>query len=132
MEPCSSFLVLYLFTPVLLRFTLSPALSFLHGKIIQYLVPDLLLLPGSWRLHAQPTHLLETRWPGVRVFPLKLARAQPGRRTLCKSARCALHLHCVRSASLRVLYNVQRRWDTECTEPKVLLSPVVRMALLIE
>ena len=57
-EPRSSLLLFYPFTPLLLHLTLSPTLSFLHGGIIQYLIPDLLLLPASWWLHARPTHPL--------------------------------------------------------------------------
>ena len=53
-------------------------------------MPDILLLPISWRLHARPTHYLEIGWPGGRVYPLyeyfnasigTCARVGPGRKS---------------------------------------------------
>ena len=59
---------------LLLHFTLSPTLFlFLMVELYNwYLLPDLLLLPASWRFHARPTHPREIGWPGVRVYPLRL------------------------------------------------------------
>ena len=59
-----------LFLLFLLLLSSSPTVSFLNGETIQYLIPDILLLRASMRLHARPTHPLEIGWPGVRVYPL--------------------------------------------------------------
>ena len=50
--------------------SLSVSHSFLHGGIIHYITPDLVLLPAIWRLHERPTHPLEIGWRGVRVYLL--------------------------------------------------------------
>ena len=59
----------------------------LHGGIIQYLIPDLLLLPASCRLHERPTHPREIGWPGVRVDPFAFAALDAAPATLRRGSR---------------------------------------------